>query len=107
MPTRAITPTTNNAQSGIAAFNVINPFNLTPIPNGGQAAGTGAGPQCLVEDPSDQYVYTANFNDSTVTGNSIDQNAGNLIPLSQSTKAKDSYPLAGQATWCLVTGRTS
>jgi len=98
---------TNNAQSGIAAFNIINPFNLTPIPNGGQAAGTGAGPQCLVEDPSDQYVYTANFNDSTVTGNSIDQNAGNLIPLSQSTKAKDSYPLAGQATWCLVTGRTS
>ena len=69
--------------------------------------GTGAGPQCILEDPSNQFIYTANFNSSNITGLSIDQNAGNLTPLSQATKAKDSYALPGPATWCVATGRTS
>ncbi len=99
---------TNNAQSGIAAYTIQSaPYNLSPIANGGQTSGTGAGPQCILEDPSNQFIYTANFNDSTVTGLSIDQNAGNLSPLSQRTKAKDSYAIPGPATWCVVTGRTS
>jgi hypothetical protein len=58
----------------------------------------------MVEDPSNQYIYTANFNDSTVTGRSIDQNDGYLNPLPSS--ANKSYPLNGPATWCMVTGRT-
>ena len=94
-------------QSGIAAFTITTPYQVSPIANGGQIGGTGAGPLCILEDPSNQYIYTANFNDSSVTGLSIDQNDGNLTPLSQSTKAKDSYKLTGPATWCLVTGRTS
>jgi hypothetical protein len=94
-------------QSGIAAFTITSPYNLTPIANGGQIGGTGAGPLCIIEDPSNQFVYTANFNSSSITGLSIDQNDGNLTPLSQSTKAKDSYSLSGPATWCMVTGRTS
>jgi hypothetical protein len=99
---------TNNAQSGIAAYVIQTaPYNLSPIANGGNTSGTGAGPQCIVEDPSNQFVYTANFNSSTVTGLSIDQNAGNLSPLSQRTKAKDSYAIPGPAAWCVVTGRTS
>jgi hypothetical protein len=98
----------NNAQSGIAAYVIqSSPYNLTPIANGGNTAGTGAGPQCMVEDPSNQFVYTANFNDSSVTGLSIDHNAGNLSPLSQKTKAKDSYSLPGPGAWCIVSGRTS
>jgi 6-phosphogluconolactonase len=97
----------NNAQSGIAAFTIqASPYNLSPIANGGNTSGIGAGPQCMLEDPSSQFVYTANFNDSTITGLSIDQNAGNLYPLSQRTKAKSSYPLPGPAAWCVVTGRT-
>ena len=83
----------------------------TPIAGQGQTVnstpGTGAGPQCILEDPSNQFIYTANFNSSTVTGLSIDQNAGILTPLSQQTKAKDSYALPGPATWCVATGRTS
>lgn len=97
----------NNAQSGISAYTITTPYQLSPIANGGQTSGTGAGPQCMLEDPSNQFVYTANFNDSSVTGSSIDQSAGNLRPLSQSTKAKDSYALKGPAAWCIVTGRTS
>jgi 6-phosphogluconolactonase len=96
-----------NPQSGIAAFTITNPYFLTPISNGGQIGGTGAGPQCILEDPSNQFIYTANFNSSSVTGLSIDENDGNLTPLSQSTKAKDSYALPGPAAWCVVTGRTS
>ncbi|WP_109487880.1 beta-propeller fold lactonase family protein [Occallatibacter savannae] len=98
---------TNNAQSGIAAFIINQPYKLVPIPNGGQTAGTGAGPQCILEDPSNQFIYTANFNDSTVTGLSIDENQGNLRALSTATHAKGSYPLPGPATWCIATGRTS
>ena len=98
---------TNNAQSGIASYTIqSSPYNLAPIANGGQTSGIGAGPQCLLEDPSNQFVYTANFNDSTVTGLAIDKNAGNLSPLSQRTKARDSYAIPGPAAWCIVTGRT-
>ena len=99
---------TTVAQSGIASFTLLSPFQLTPITGQtGDTGGTGAGPLCVLEDPSNQFIYTANFNGSSVTGLSIDQNDGNLIPLSQSTKAKDSTPLQGPATWCVVTGRTS
>jgi 6-phosphogluconolactonase len=97
-----------NAQSGISAFTIVAaPFTLTPIANGGATSGTGAGPQCMLEDPSSQYVYTANFNDSTVTGLFIDENSGILAPLNQRTKAPASYALPGPAAWCVVSGRTS
>ena len=98
---------TTNTQSGIAAFTITQPYQLSPIANQGQAAGTGAGPECILEDPSNQFIYTANFNDSTVTGMSIDENQGNLRGLSTATHAKGSYPLPGPAAWCVATGRTS
>src|SRR3569623_1328432 len=50
---------TTNAQSGIAGFTINQPFQLSPIANGGQTAGTGAGPQCILEDPSNQIIYFA------------------------------------------------
>jgi 6-phosphogluconolactonase (cycloisomerase 2 family) len=96
------TSNTTDAQSGITGY-VLDPSShqLTPMP--GSPFGTGSGPQCMVEDPSSQFIYTANFNDSTVTGRAIDQNAGVLKGL---TKAS-TYSLTGPATWCLVDGRTS
>jgi hypothetical protein len=98
---------TTNPQSGIAAFIITTPFQLSPIASGGQTSGTGAGPMCILEDPSNQFVYTANFNSSTVSGLAINEVSGNLTPLSQQTKAKDSYALPGPAAWCVATGRTS
>src|SRR3569833_1886852 len=59
---------TTNAQSGIAGFTINQPVQLCPIAIVGHTAGTGAGPQCILEDPSNQFIYTANFNGSTVTG---------------------------------------
>ncbi len=95
---------TTNSQSGIAAY-VIDPMTRQLSEISGSPFGTGAGPQCMLEDPSGQFIYTANFNDSTVTGRRIDQNSGVLNNLLGS--ANHSYPLNGPAAWCIVTGRTS
>jgi hypothetical protein len=98
---------TGTAQSGLAGYVMNSPFQPTEMAGTPIGFGAGAGPQCLVEDPSNQFFYTANFNDSSVTGQSIDENAGTLRPLSQSTKAPSEYTLTGPPTWCLVDGRTS
>jgi 6-phosphogluconolactonase (cycloisomerase 2 family) len=91
-----------NAGSGMAGYfvttspsyqlNFLNPSTY----------GTGSGPQCIVEDPSNQFIYTANHLDSTITGRTVDPNDGVLNPL----KVANSYKLQGQANWCLVDGRT-
>ena len=95
---------TNNAQSGIAGFNIdTTTKQLTDM--AGSPFGSGAGPRCLVEDPSNNFIYTANFNDSTVTGHTLDQNEGVLKSLNGS--ANKSYGLPGPATYCLIDGRTS
>jgi 6-phosphogluconolactonase (cycloisomerase 2 family) len=98
----------NNAQSGITGYVIDKTTTqLTPMAGGSFASpvGSGAGPQCLVLDSSNQFVYTANFNDSTVTGRVIDQNSGVLNHLPG--KANKSYALPGPATYCLINGRTS
>jgi 6-phosphogluconolactonase (cycloisomerase 2 family) len=99
---QGIDTNTTNAQSGIAAY-VLDPSTHALSFIAGEPFGSGSGPQCLVEDPSDQFVYTANFNDSTVTGRVVDPNSGVLNPLS----GPGSYPVGGPPTWCLVDGRTS
>jgi 6-phosphogluconolactonase (cycloisomerase 2 family) len=92
---------TTNAQSGIAGY-VIDPTTQQLSFIAGEPFGSGAGPQCLVEDPSNQFVYTANFNDSTVTGRIVDPNSGVLNDL----RVAHSYAVTGPPTWCLVDGRT-
>ena len=77
-------------QSGIAGYVINYPVLSPPKWPARRSFGTGAGPQCLVEDPSNQFFYTANFNDSSVTGQAINQNDGVLTPLSQSSKAPSS-----------------
>ena len=57
----------------------------------------------MLEDPSNQFVYTANFNDSTVTGKIIDTNAGVLNPL---RKGSGVFAIDGTPTWCAVSSRT-
>ena len=91
-----------NAQSGIAGYFVTTSpaYQLSFI--AGQPFGSGAGPQCLVEDPSDQFIYSADFNDSSVNGRVVDPNSGVLNNLRVTT----TYTLEGPATWCLMDGRT-
>jgi hypothetical protein len=56
----------------------------------------------MLEDPSNQFIYTANFNDSTVVGKIIDVNAGVLNPLRKTV----SFATIGNPTWCVASGRT-
>jgi 6-phosphogluconolactonase (cycloisomerase 2 family) len=88
--------------AGIAGFS-IDPTSSQLSEASGSPWGTGAGPQCLLEDPSDQYFYTANT-DSTVTGRLLDPNSGALRQMNGST---GTFALTGPATWCVTTGRTN
>jgi 6-phosphogluconolactonase (cycloisomerase 2 family) len=90
-----------NAQSGIAGY-VLDPSTHQLSFIAGEPFGSGAGPQCLVEDPSNQFVYSADFNDSAVTGRVVDPNSGVLDQL----RVTGTFSLGGPATWCLVDGRT-
>ncbi len=89
--------------AGIAGY-VIDPTSSQLSPDPGSPWGTGAGPQCLLEDPSNQFIYTANGTDSTITGRLLDPNSGALRNLNGSTGV---FPLTGPATWCFTTGRTN
>jgi len=99
--------TSSIAETGIAGYLISSPFQPTEITGTPIGFGTGSGPQCLVEDPSNQFFYTANSTDSTVTAQSLDEIAGGLTPLSQKTKAPSSYSLTGPATWCFIDTRTN
>jgi 6-phosphogluconolactonase (cycloisomerase 2 family) len=92
----------NNPDSGIAGYFITTTpaYQLSFI--SGEPFGSGSGPQCIVEDPSDQYVYEANAFDSTVTGRVLDPNSGELDDM----RVNSTYALKGPATWCLVDGRT-
>jgi 6-phosphogluconolactonase (cycloisomerase 2 family) len=93
---------TTNSQSGIAGY-VIDPSTHQLSFIAGEPFGTGAGPQCMVEDPSDQFVYEADFNDSSITGRVVDPNSGVLNNL----RVSPNFALQGPAAWCLVDGRTN
>jgi hypothetical protein len=92
---------TQNPDGGIAGFLINTPYQLTAT-SPSTFGGVGAAPQCIVEDPSFQFIYTAS-NDSTVNMRLVDPNSG---VLSISTHAVNSVPLAGPATWCVTDNRT-
>jgi 6-phosphogluconolactonase (cycloisomerase 2 family) len=93
--------TPNEAYSGLAGYVIDSSTKqLTFLP--GEPFGSGSGPRCMVEDPSNQFIYEANYNDSTISGRVIDQNSGVLNNLPKGS----SFTLPGQPTWCLMDGRT-
>lgn len=76
----------SNGNSSISAFT-INTLGqlatLTDTTNNPYAVGSG--PTCAVQDPTNQYLYTSNHFDNTVTGKLIDQNRGYLSNLTRGT----------------------
>jgi 6-phosphogluconolactonase (cycloisomerase 2 family) len=93
---------TTNPQSGIAGY-VIDPSTHQLSFIAGEPFGTGAGPQCMIEDPSDQFVYEADANDSNVYGRVVDPNSGVLNNL----RVGNTFSVQGPAAWCVVDGRTN
>ena len=100
--------TTSNSttEAGIASYVLNNPYQPSPIKNEVSLSG-GSGPRCIIQDPSNQYFYEANYNDSTITAQWWNANTGALVSLTDHTKAPSSYTLDGPATWCIVNGRTN
>jgi len=87
---------TVNPNSVISGFTIAANGVLAPIAP--STFGTGSGPQCVLEDPSNQYIYTADAGSNTVTGHVLDPNSGVLTDLRNAT----SYTTVGTPTWCLA-----
>jgi 6-phosphogluconolactonase (cycloisomerase 2 family) len=94
--------TGNNPDSGIAGYFITTApsFQLNFIAE--EPFGSGSGPQCIVEDPSDQFIFEANAYSNNVTGRTVDPNSGDLNDM----RTTQSYSLEGPATFCFVDGRT-
>ncbi|MBS1814050.1 MAG: beta-propeller fold lactonase family protein [Acidobacteria bacterium] len=86
-----------NACNSISAYNIESTGKLTPISGINNPYRVGAGPTCMLQDPSNKYVYTSNSLDSTVTGYEINQATGELNVLRRGS----TFSVTGQPT-CLV-----
>jgi 6-phosphogluconolactonase (cycloisomerase 2 family) len=86
--------------SSISAFTILPNLTLQLIPDApNNPYPIGAGPVCMVEDPSNQYIYTSN-GDGTVTGKVLDHNSGKIANLSGGS----TFTAVGQATCLAVSG---
>jgi 6-phosphogluconolactonase len=80
------TGTTNNSNSTISAFTINSQGQLAPLSDStNNPYAVGSGPVCIAQDPSNQYLYISDYNDSTVTGKLVDQNRGYLSNLARGT----------------------
>ena len=90
-------PTTPN--STLDALT-INPTNQELQPIIGSPYKVGSGPVCMVEDPSNQYVYTSNYNDGTVTGYQLNNTSGELSDLTKGS----TFTAVGKASCLAISG---
>ena len=95
------TTNSNTANSTISAYIIESTGQLQPVSDANNPYPVGNGPLCMVEDPSNQYVYTSNSNDGTVTGKYINQNTGQLSDL---TRGSSFSAFAAQASCLAVSG---
>jgi len=90
----------NTPNSSISAFQIQSNGTLLFVPDApNNPYPIGAGPVCMVEDPSNQYIYTSN-GDGTVTGKILDHNKGELSNLTRGS----TFTAVGQATCLAVSG---
>jgi 6-phosphogluconolactonase (cycloisomerase 2 family) len=95
---------TQNANSTISAFTIDQTNGkLQQIGDANNPYPVGAGPVCMVEDPTNQYVYTSNNTAGTVTGKIVNQNTGQLSDLTRGS----SFPTTGRPTCLAISGSTS
>lgn len=98
------TCTQNSTCNSISAF-VINPSTgkLDRVnTNTNNPYPTGGGPTCMLQDPSNQYVYTSNT-DGTVTGYLINPSTGELSSLRRGS----TFSVTGQPTCLVASGATT
>ena len=93
-----------NAGTGTISAFVVTPSNgrLTPLPGLNGQISTGANPVCMINDPSNQFVYTSN-GDGTVTGFQRQNGTGNLRALQRGSQ----FTANGKPTCLVSSGITS
>lgn len=95
------TSTTSNANSTISAFTINSQGQLAPLSDStNNPYSVGSGPVCIAQDPSNQYLYISDLNDSTVTGKLVDQNRGYLSNLARGTV----FPTSSKPSCLAVSG---
>jgi 6-phosphogluconolactonase (cycloisomerase 2 family) len=88
-----------NAFSTISAFT-INGVNSQLATISGAPYTVGSGPVCMIEDPTNQYMYISNFYDGTLTGKLLDPTTGILSVLSRGS----TFTAVGHASCLAVSG---
>jgi 6-phosphogluconolactonase (cycloisomerase 2 family) len=96
------TGSVQQANSNISAYTIATNGQLQPVPTAQNPYTSGSGPIWLVEDPTNQYLYSVNYNDNTITGAVIDATHGQLSNLLKGT----TFATVGQPTFAAVTSRT-
>ena len=96
------TTNSTNANSTISAFSIDSSTGKLQQVAGdaNNPYGTGSGAVCMAEDPTNQWVYTSNNVDGTVTGKRINQSTGQLSDLPRGSK----FTATGLATCLAISG---
>ena len=81
--------------SVIVGLQIETNSQLLPIPGG--VNNTSSGANCMIEDPSSQYMYVSGRNDGTISGYKFDPSHGLLSPLQRGS----TFNATGQLT-CLA-----
>jgi hypothetical protein len=95
--TTMVTNPPTTAFSSISAFT-LSPTNGELSPISGSPYKVGSAPVCIVEDASNQYIYTSNRNDGTVSGFVLDPTTGELSDL----KRGSTFNTGGTGLSCLA-----
>ncbi len=93
----------SQVNSSISAFSIDATGNLTPLGGANNPFAVGSGPTCMVEDPTNKYLYTSNSVDGTVTGLKLNLSDGTLGPLQHGS----SFTAVTHASCLAVSGATS
>jgi 6-phosphogluconolactonase len=98
-----------NTQSPALGFSnsVITAYTITPSSGVLQQLaespyGVGSDPVCIFEDPSHQYMYTADGVSNEITGKAIEPQTGILGNLPKGS----GFATVGTPTWCLYSSNT-
>lgn len=84
-----------SASSTISGFS-INSGQLQPVT--GSPFPSGSGPQCVVEDPTSKYLYTADGTDGTIRGYQYSDTNGVLADLQRGS----SFQTANKTLTCIA-----
>jgi 6-phosphogluconolactonase (cycloisomerase 2 family) len=89
--------TATNQFSTISGF-LIQSTGLSPLT--GSPYTVDAGPVCMVEDPTNKYMYISDHNSGQITGKVFDPNTGELSQLSRGS----TFSATGLATCLTISG---